>query len=221
MARSRRLLVPLGTLPSGKVELALETVDLNETVRQVCESCLSQMREKSIHLKTALPDDAALIAVDSRRLQQVLLNLLTNAIKFTPENGTIRITTARQSGGQWKLQIQDSGIGITVEILPRIFDFFEQGGVSVTRQFGGLGLGLAICKGIVELHRGSGTAERSGFAVEDDFREKNLVLRLFLPIWRRYNEIGPVCVVAQGADRSFLASKQLISRCKLCDDDRR
>jgi signal transduction histidine kinase len=121
----------------------------------------------------------------------------------------------------WKLQIQDSGIGITAEMLPRIFDFFEQGGVKVTRQFGGLGLGLAICKGIVELHRGSGTAERSGFAVEDDFREKNLVLRLFLPIWRRYNEIGPVCVVAQGADRSFLASKQLISRCKLCDDDRR
>jgi signal transduction histidine kinase len=66
------------------------------------------------------------------------------------------------SGGRWKLQIEDSGIGITAKALPRIFDFFEQGGVKVTRQFGGLGLGLAICKAIVELHSGSIWAESAG-----------------------------------------------------------
>jgi signal transduction histidine kinase len=104
------------------------------------------MREKIIHLKTELSDAAALIAVDSTRLQQVILNLPTNAIKFTPENGSIRIATARQSGGRWKLQIQDSGISITAEVLPRIFDFFDQGGVKVTRRFGGLGLGSRFAR---------------------------------------------------------------------------
>lgn len=154
-------LLDLSRITSGKVELNIETVDLDETVRHVCESCHSQMREKGIHLETELHADA-LISADSARLQQVLLNLLTNAIKFTPENGIIRITTARQASGRWKLQIQDSGIGIPAGVLPRIFDAFEQGGMKVTRQFGGLGLGLAICKALVELHRGSIFAESAG-----------------------------------------------------------
>jgi PAS domain S-box-containing protein len=162
-------LLDLSRITSGKVELEIETVDLNETVRHVCGSCLSQMREKSIHLKTELPDDAALIGVDSALLQQVLFNLLTNAIKFTPENGLIRISTARQPGLRWKLQIQDSGIGIAPEVLPRIFDFFEQGGLKVTRRFGGLGLGLAICKALVELHRGSISAESAGSGLGSTF----------------------------------------------------
>ncbi len=162
-------LLDLSRITSGKAELDIGTVDLNETVRQVCESCRSQMCEKGIHLETEFHDAAARIAADSSRLQQVLLNLLTNAIKFTPRNGTIRITTARQMSGQWKLQIQDNGIGIPAEALPRIFDFFEQGGVKVTRQFGGLGLGLAICKALVELHRGSICAESAGHGLGSTF----------------------------------------------------
>ena len=154
-------LLDLSRITSGKVELEIETVDLNETVRHVCGSCRSQMREKGVHLETEFHDAAALLVADPARLQQVLLNLLTNAIKFTPENGIIRITTARQADG-WKLQIQDTGIGISAEMLPRIFDAFEQGGVQVTRRFGGLGLGLAICKALVELHRGSIYAQSAG-----------------------------------------------------------
>ena len=154
-------MLDLSRITSGKVELEIETVDLNETVRHVCGSCRSQMREKGVHLETEFHDAAALLVADPARLQQVLLNLLTNAIKFTPENGIIRITTARQADG-WKLQIQDTGIGISAEMLPRIFDAFEQGGVQVTRRFGGLGLGLAICKALVELHRGSIYAQSAG-----------------------------------------------------------
>ena len=155
-------LLDLSRITSGKVELDIEPVDLNETVRHVCGSCRSQMREKGIRLETELYDSAALIAADSARIQQVLRNLLINAIKFTPENGTIRLTTARRAGGRWEVRVQDSGIGISVEALPRIFDAFEQGGVKVTRQFGGLGLGLAISKSLVELHRGSIRAESAG-----------------------------------------------------------
>jgi PAS domain S-box-containing protein len=155
-------LLDLSRITSGKMELDIETVDLNETVRHVCQSCRSQMREKGVRLETELYDSAALIAADSARLEQVLLNLLTNAIKFTPENGIIRIRTARQPGGRWRLQIRDNGIGISAEMLPHIFDAFEQGGVNVTRQFGGLGLGLAICKALVELHFGLICAESAG-----------------------------------------------------------
>jgi signal transduction histidine kinase len=119
------------------------------------------MHEQRIRLEIELDGAAALIAADSARLQQVLWNLLINAIKFTPENGTIRVTTARQEGGRWEVRVQDTGIGISMEALPRIFDAFEQGGVKVTRQFGGLGLGLAISKSLVE-HRGSIRAESAG-----------------------------------------------------------
>jgi PAS domain S-box-containing protein len=155
-------LLDLSRITSGKLELDIETVDLNETVRLVCESCRSQMGEKGIHLETELENADAMITADSARLQQVLLNLLTNAIKFTPESGFIRITTARQAGGRWKLQIQDSGIGIPAEALPRIFEAFEQSDTNVTRRFGGLGLGLAICKALVELQRGSICAKSAG-----------------------------------------------------------
>jgi PAS domain S-box-containing protein len=174
-------LLDLSRITSGKVELDIEPVDLNESVRHVCGSCRSQMSEKGICLKTELCDAAALIAADSARLQQVLGNVLINAIKFTPENGTIRVTTARRVGGRWEVRVQDSGIGISVEALPRIFDAFEQGGAKVTRQFGGLGLGLAISKSLVELHRGSIRAESAGlgqgatFIVELPEAETDLV----------------------------------------------
>jgi PAS domain S-box-containing protein len=125
-------LLDLSRITSGKVELDIEPVDLNETVRHVCGSCRSPMREKGIRLETELCDAAALIAADSARLQQVLWNVLINATKFTPENGTIRLTTARRAGGRWEVRVQDNGIGISVEALPRIFDAFEQGGVKVT-----------------------------------------------------------------------------------------
>jgi PAS domain S-box-containing protein len=161
-------LLDLSRITSGKVELDIEPVDLNETVRHVCGSCRSQMREKDIRLETELCD-SALIAVDSARIQQVLWNVLINAIKFTPENGTIRVTTARRVGGRWEVRVQDSGIGISVEALPRIFDPFEQGGVKITRQFGGLGLGLAISKSLVELHRGSIRAESAGLGQGSTF----------------------------------------------------
>jgi PAS domain S-box-containing protein len=162
-------LLDLSRITSGKVELDIEPVDLNESVRHVCGSCRSQMSEKGICLKTELCDAAALIAADSARLQQVLGNVLINAIKFTPENGTIRVTTARRVGGRLEVRVQDSGIGISVEALPRIFDAFEQGGVKVTRQFGGLGLGLAISKSLVELHRGSIRAESAGLGQGSTF----------------------------------------------------
>jgi PAS domain S-box-containing protein len=155
-------LLDLSRISSGKVELEIEIADLNETVRYACASCQSQMRDRRIDLETELHPTPSLMAADSARLQQVFRNVLENAIKFTPEDGTIRITTAPKADGQWEMRVRDSGIGIPEEALRRIFDAFEQASASVTRQFGGLGLGLAVSKALVELHRGTIRAESAG-----------------------------------------------------------
>ena len=155
-------LLDLSRISSSKVELDIEIADLNELVRHVCASCHSQMRDRGIHLETELHPTPSLMAADSARIQQVFRNVLENAIKFTPEKGTIRVTTASQAQGRWEMRVWDSGIGIPEEALRRIFDAFEQANANVTRQFGGLGLGLAVSKALVELHRGTIRAESAG-----------------------------------------------------------
>jgi signal transduction histidine kinase len=85
----------------------------------------------------------------------VLLNVLGYAVKFTLEKRTINVTTARQAGGRCGVRVRDSGIGIPAGAMSGIFDAFEQGGVNVTRQYGVLGLWLAVCKALDELHQGS------------------------------------------------------------------
>jgi PAS domain S-box-containing protein len=115
-------LLDLSRISSGKVDLEVQAVDLNEIVRQVCGGCRCQMEERDIRLEIKLCDAGAPIAGDSARLQQVLRNVLENAIKFTPEKGTIRVTTARQLDGRWEVRVRDSGIGIPAEAMPVIFD---------------------------------------------------------------------------------------------------
>jgi signal transduction histidine kinase len=155
-------LLDLSRITTGKVELEVEVVDLNEIVRHACESCRFQMCQRDIRLETEFREHGALIAADSPRLQQVLRNVLENAVKFSLEKSMIKVTTARQAGGRWEVRVRDSGIGIPAERISGIFDAFEQGGMNVTRKYGGLGLGLTVCKALVELHQGSIRAESAG-----------------------------------------------------------
>jgi CheY-like chemotaxis protein len=101
------------------------------------------------------------VRADPARMRQVYWNLLRNAVKFTPEGGSITLRT-RNVGDRLEIEIIDTGIGIDPEVIPRIFNRFEQGETSKTRQFGGLGLGLNIAQGIVELHQGRLTAFSEG-----------------------------------------------------------
>src|SRR5947199_10305604 len=96
---------------------------------------------------------------DPARLQQIFWNLINNAVKFTPPNGQITISTSNDSSDKLCVEIADTGMGIEPEALPKIFDAFEQGGRT---QLGGLGLGLAISKTLVEAHRGTITAQSAG-----------------------------------------------------------
>jgi CheY-like chemotaxis protein/anti-sigma regulatory factor (Ser/Thr protein kinase) len=108
---------------------------------------------------------------DPARLQQIFWNLINNAVKFTPANGQIAITTSNDSKGQLRVEIADTGLGIEPQALPKIFDAFEQGGRT---QLGGLGLGLAISKTLVEAHQGTITAQSAG-------RNKGAVFTLVFP----------------------------------------
>ena len=155
-------LLDLSRVASGKLVLHLEPVDLNAAVRHVCSICGPQISEKGVHLHSHLAEDAGFVRADPARFRQVLWNLFSNAVKFTPANKNIHVTTARLAGGRVRVEVRDEGIGIPPEIITKIFDAFEQGEEKVTRQFGGLGLGLAICRALVELHHGTIHAESNG-----------------------------------------------------------
>ena len=155
-------LLDLSRVTSGKLPLSIEPLDLNEAIREVCATCRPPLRDRAIRLEITLDDAAGSVAADRARLQQVFWNVLKNAIKFTPKEGKITVTTKRINHARCEVRVRDSGMGIPANVLPRIFNAFEQGDTNVTRQFGGLGLGLAICKALVDLHHGSIRAESDG-----------------------------------------------------------
>jgi signal transduction histidine kinase len=153
-------LLDLSRITSGKLRLRLQPVNINEAVRQVCAICGPQIDEKRIRLTAQFDARAGFVSADVARLQQVLWNVVKNAAKFTPESGEIHVATICDNT-RCRVIVRDSGIGIVPEMLPRVFDAFEQG-AGVTRQFGGLGLGLAISKALVELHGGAIRVESDG-----------------------------------------------------------
>jgi CheY-like chemotaxis protein len=129
--------------------------------------CRSEVLGHQLHLEVLTGAHRRHVNADTARLQQVFWNLIRNAVKFTPEGGrvTIRTSNVADPGGPEGLiviEVSDSGIGIEPAVLPVIFDPFQQGETTITRKFGGLGLGLAICKGIVDAHGGTITAESGG-----------------------------------------------------------
>lgn len=155
-------LLDLSRITSGKLTPRFEPVALDDAVRQVCGICRPQILEKKIRLTTELRAASCRITADPARLQQVLWNVLKNAVKFTPESGSITVSTRVTDTGRVQVRVCDSGIGIEPGNATRIFDAFEQGNSAITRQFGGLGLGLAISKALVEMHHGSIWAESEG-----------------------------------------------------------
>ena len=147
-------LLDVTRISRGKIELHRETISLHACLQTTLEICASDIQAKSLKVSVALNARQHFVSADPARLQQVFWNLLKNAIKFTPTCGRISIRT-ENSGSQIRIHVADSGIGIAPEVLPRIFNTFEQGEQSKSRQFGGLGLGLSIARAVMELHHGS------------------------------------------------------------------
>jgi signal transduction histidine kinase/CheY-like chemotaxis protein len=155
-------LLDLTRIARRKLKLDFETVDVHELIRLVMETCSAEIVAKKLHVTRELMASLRHVRADPARLQQVLWNLIKNAIKFTPEEGSIGIQTEDAPGCLLEVRISDTGMGIEKEVLPRLFFPFEQGEESIPQRFGGLGLGLAISKALVEAHGGTLRAESPG-----------------------------------------------------------
>ena len=160
-------LLDVTRITRGKLELRTEIVDVRPLIAHAVKTCCDhEALDKGIVCEQHLTEEPLFVHADPARLTQVLWNLLKNAIKFTPAGGRItiqsRCETTEGSPGELVIEVADTGLGIEPEVLPRIFGAFEQGHRGITRQYGGLGLGLAISKAIVDLHRGSIQARSEG-----------------------------------------------------------
>jgi signal transduction histidine kinase len=156
-------LLDLTRITRGKLELRKEVVDLHEQIQHAVRCCCAaDIHEKTLTVSADTAAGEFHMWGDPARVQQVLWNLIKNAVKFTPPGGRIDIRTGNTPDGRFFVEVKDTGIGIRPDALPRIFNAFEQTGRSITRQFGGLGLGLAICRALVELHGGSIAAQSAG-----------------------------------------------------------
>ena len=146
-------LLDVSRIVSGKLRIDLKPADLGSVVLSAVESVRPSAEAKRIRIRTMISSDAGPIMGDPERLQQVIWNLLSNAIKFTASQGSVQIEV-RRNESQVELQVKDNGAGIKAEFLPHIFERFTQADSSLTRTHGGLGMGLAIVKSLVELHGG-------------------------------------------------------------------
>ena len=146
---------------TGKLRLSIGLVDLVSVVNAAIDSVQLAADSRGIHLVVTLDPSARHISGDANRLQQVFWNLLSNAIKFTPAGGRVEVRLER-AGANVQISVSDTGEGISVEFLPFIFDHFRQADGTSTRRHGGLGLGLAIVRHLVELHGGSVSADSPG-----------------------------------------------------------
>jgi CheY-like chemotaxis protein len=154
-------LLDMSRIISGKVRLDVQATDLATVVAAAVDSVSPAAEAKGIRLRKILDPHAGAVSGDPTRLQQVVWNLLTNAIKFTPRQGSVDIVLQR-AGSHLEMIVRDTGVGIQPELLPVIFERFRQGDASTTRMHGGLGLGLSIVKNLVELHGGTIHAESGG-----------------------------------------------------------
>jgi PAS domain S-box-containing protein len=154
-------LLDMSRIISGKLRIDVQRVDLATVVQAAVESALPAAEAREIRLQTVLDPRAGPIRGDSARLQQVVWNLLMNAIKFTPKGGKVQVALERVNS-HLEITVTDTGQGISPEFLPHVFDRFRQADSTTARRHGGLGIGLSIVKSLVELHGGSVRAKSPG-----------------------------------------------------------
>jgi signal transduction histidine kinase/ActR/RegA family two-component response regulator len=156
-------LLDLTRISHGKLELHTDAIDVHLSINQALGISATELKQKNISVFTEFTATRHHSLADPARLEQVFWNIIKNAVKFTPAGGELRIKTRNRSGvDDIVIEFTDTGIGIEPELRPRIFDAFEQGGRAITNHYGGLGLGLAICKRVVEMHGGEISVHSDG-----------------------------------------------------------
>jgi signal transduction histidine kinase len=167
-------LLTVSGIVTRRLELRLATVDVSQILRAAVDAVQPHAQAKRIQIYTDLPPGPTVAQADETRLQQVFTNLLDNAVKFSSEDGLVRLA-ATFEGDRVRIVVSDNGGGIAPEFLPHVFEAFRQGDVGPSRVPGGLGLGLAIVRRLIERHGGDVRAESPG-------RGQGAVFTVWLPL---------------------------------------
>ncbi len=191
----------------GKLSLAVAPVSLTKVISAALETVRLAASAKNITLALDIDPENAPVSGDAARLQQVMWNLLTNAVKFTPKSGQVTIEV-RHLDRLAQIRVIDTGKGINPQFLPYIFEYFRQEDSSTTRKFGGLGLGLAIVRQIVEMHGGTVKAESRG-------ENQGATFIVQLPLMPQAAPIAPKPIIAQTDLKAPLDNRQIL----LVDDE--
>jgi PAS domain S-box-containing protein len=162
-------LLDLTRVTRGKLQIHPRAVDAHLIVQRAVEICRGELGDACDAIRTDLRATATVLQADPARLQQILWNLLKNALKFTPPGGVVRVRTFN-AGSDLVVEVADTGIGFEADALPKIFQAFEQADEQITQNFGGLGLGLAIARSLAELHGGRLEAASEGLGRGATFR---------------------------------------------------
>lgn len=204
-------LLDVSRIAAGKMRLSLAPTELKRVVEAACQTVTPSATARAIEVDCTLDEDVVVMG-DARRLQQVVWNLLANAVKFTPRGGRIEVGLRREPEDRAVLSVRDTGIGIDPEFLPQVFAPFSQQEATSTRRFRGLGLGLSIARNLVELHGGTITVASDGV-------DRGSTFEVSLPVtaWRekgaaaadRLDETGSV------VPRPLLSGARIL----LVDDD--
>lgn len=202
-------LLDISRILSGKLRLNAMSVHLNMVISAALETVRLAAEAKSLQIQTTFSPGIGMVIGDSGRLQQVIWNLLSNAVKFTPQGGQISVRLT-QTGTYAQILVTDTGKGINPEFLPYVFEHFRQEDGAITRKFGGLGLGLAIARQIVELHGGKIWVESRGEGQGASFTVE-------LPLLHTANPVEEVADTTEARwDELHLASVRVL----VVDDER-
>lgn len=186
-------MLDISRVVAGKMSLDFKAITIQQVVAAAVDSIRPAAQAKALHLELQGENKTVMVRGDASRLQQVVYNLLTNAIKFTPKGGAIQASVHRV-GSSAVIRVTDTGIGIEPAFLPYLFQRFRQADSSIARRFQGLGLGLAISRHIVELHGGTISAESKG-------KNKGAVFTVKLPILALKPEAVPAAAAAETRSR--------------------
>jgi signal transduction histidine kinase/ActR/RegA family two-component response regulator len=195
-------LLDLSCVAAATLRLDLRAVEPVKVIKEAIRAVQPHAEKKAIRLEVSLDESVTPIIADPLRLNQIVLNLVTNAIKFTPAGGHVEVRLER-AGAHARLRVTDSGAGITPDILPKLFEPFSPADATTTRPHGGLGVGLALVKDLVELHGGSVRAESPG-------DQKGTIFTVELPLAEE----------TRGAQKKAVARSLAGIRVLIVDDDR-
>ncbi len=209
-------LVDVSRIVAGKLKVERGVVDLSAVIKAALDGVSGSVERKSIDLDVALDRSIGDVAGDAARLQQVVSNLLTNAIKFNSDRGRITVTLDMMDG-RARIRVSDTGAGIDPAFLPHVFDRFSQADTSNTRMYGGLGLGLAIVRHLVEQHGGTIHADSAGIGKGATFVVTLPIMNLAREAARGGAVVVSVSPGSQGGDRGGRHIKDL--RVLVVDDD--